>query len=445
MSGEVAFSGSGRSLRPYQEEGVAFLMVQRHALLADEMGLGKTVQVAQALNRLHKLRQMRRALIVAPASLQLNWIRELNKWGPDVAIRTTSGRDVEERLVSYELPIPIVVTSYENLRADFLVCPPELIFDVVVFDEAQRIKNIDSDAAVAARRVQATMRWLVSATPLENRIEDVISLLRASGLGGVNADTPITQVIEVLQGHFLRRRKRDVLPQLPPILDQTITLGLSPEQDLEYSEIVDAFDSGGAGVANLLATITSLKHICNRASSGESSKLDLLLTLMDDPGVTESRFIVVSQYVETLTWLYDPLSQVARTYMLTGHDSLEERETAVTNFCVNPGPTVLLLSLKAGGVGLNIPAASHVVLFDRWWNPAAEDQVIHRAHRFGRTEPLLSYRFLVDNTVEERIDRILARKAKLFADVIDHDDPSAAAGASPRLTRAELVEVLRTD
>lgn len=419
-----------------------FLVARTQALLADEMGLGKTVQVAQALKLLRSDRTLRRALIVTPTSLVLNWQKELSFWGPDVLIRSTLGLDALDRRATYQLPIPIVVTSYDSLRRDFLVDPPTAIFDAVVFDEAQRLKNYVSDTAVASRRVEARRRWLLSATPLENGLDDVVSLLRATGFRGIGEGSSQPEVVEALQGRFLRRRKRDVLPQLPPIIDQTVTLELSQSQRMEYQQIEGALDAGSKSVPELLASINQLKQVCNRSSTGESSKLELLLTLLADAGRIGHRFIVVSQYVETLRWLEGELQGVAVTRMLTGADDPTARQAALDSFAGDPTPVVLLLSLKAGGVGLNIPTATHVVLFDRWWNPAAEDQAVHRAHRFGREEPLIAIRLLVEGTVEARIDEILSRKAQLFAEVIDQDSDGASVD-SPRLSRGELLAVLR--
>lgn len=430
------------SLRSYQIEGVEFLVDHDRALLADEMGLGKTVQVATALRELRARGRLRRGLVVAPASLLRNWQAELQTWGPDVAVRTTEALNEDDRLATYELPVPLIVTSYESLRRDFLVDPPQVDFDVVVFDEAQRLKDADADTTIAARRVRAKRRWLLSATPLENHIGDVISLLRASGMNGLSAESTPDDVIELLQGNFLRRRKRDVLPQLPPIIDQTILVRLEGSQRREYDELESTLQLGGGSVASYLAAITRLKQICNRAEDGTSAKLDLLQTILSDPGMETSRVIVVSQYVDTLRWLAGHLSGRANVYLLTGQDGAAERERALSDFIDGPAPALLLLSLKAGGVGLNIPSASHVVLFDRWWNPAAEEQAIHRAHRFGRQEPLLAYRFLVEDSVEDRIDSILRRKSKLFAEVVDHG-ASTWDGDPVKLTKTELLEVLR--
>lgn len=438
----MSFGASMHELRVYQREGIHFLLERRQALLADEMGLGKTVQVASALRGLREARHLSRALIVAPSSLLPNWKRELEIWGPDVLVRTTSNLDSVDRKATYRLPIPIVVTSYETLRADFLVNPPQTLFDCVVFDEAQRLKNYESETSIAARRVSTTRRWLLSATPLENGVEDVVSLLRCVGFQGLPSNARFEQVVEALQGRFLRRRKRDVLPELPAIIDQTVRIGLSPAQSQEYAEAEAHLELGGNSVTDLLAAVTKLKQICNRASTGESTKLNLLLTLLDDSGRESQRFIIVSQYVQTLDFLEPRLATLATVHRLSGRDDSDARESAIQAFSDGPGPTVLLLSLKAGGVGLNIPAATHVVLFDRWWNPASEDQAVHRAHRFGRTTPLQAIRILTDDTVETRIDDILRQKARIFAEVIDGGTDGASFGG-PRLTREELLTVLR--
>lgn len=422
-------------LRPYQRDGVAFLVGTDRALLADEMGTGKTVMVAQALSALREAGGLRRALIVAPASLLPNWERELARWGPDTAVRTTRGLDAAQRAALWALPVPVVVASYEALRTDFLPRQPTgLRLDAVVFDEAQRLKNRDVDTAIAARQVVAARTWALSATPLENGVGDLASL--AEVLGGGRAPDPgnAVEVLESLQGRFLRRRMRDVAPDMPPLVDVELTLALSGLQAVEYDDLDPTGDLSSASTAELLALITRLKQACNRASDGSSVKLDALLTLLDDPGLGEAKVLVISQFTQTLDWLGPRLP--VQTMRYSGDMRPADREAALAGFRDEPGPSVMLLSLKAGGVGLNIPEATHAVLFDRWWNRAAEDQAIARAHRLGRVGPLLAYRFRVADTIEDRIVALSEMRGALFDGLVEE----GLAGG--RLSRADLLRVL---
>ncbi|MHB1776152.1 MAG: DEAD/DEAH box helicase [Acidimicrobiales bacterium] len=427
------------SLRRYQDEGVTFLTTSNSALLADEMGLGKTVQVAVAIDRLHRAGGLRRVLIVAPASLLTNWSFELDRWGPSVAVRNSQGLSAEERAALWSLPVPITIVSYEAMRTDFLVRPPLKQLDLVVFDEAQRLKNAETDTALAARRIPSVRRWALSATPLENGVGDLVSITNIIGLlPDRGAPPPIADLIESLQGHFLRRRKEEVLPELPPVLTQDLPLALTGQQLREYQAMRRDANLEADSI-HLLALINSLKQICNKASDGSSIKLDALREIVGDPGGAEDRLVIISQYTQTLDWIGSELSVKAIPY--TGRMSYRERDKALDEFRKGPAPVALLLSLKAGGVGLNIPEATHAVLFDRWWNPAAEDQAIHRAHRFGRSLPLHVYRFRVVDTIEDKIVEISQERQRVFDEVVEDTlaEPLPGRGWS----RQDLLRVLQ--
>lgn len=426
-------------LRPYQRDGAQFLASSQSALLADEMGLGKTVQAAQAMRMLDGEGTIRRSLVVAPASLLTNWYHELVRWGPAVAVRSSYDLDATERATLWQLPIPIVVTSYDTLRADFLPRAPVKHFDLVVFDEAQRLKNPRTETALAARRLNADRCWALSATPLENGVGDLATLAQVLGLLPYGLVEPtIAALIESLQGHFLRRRKIDVLPELPPVLTQEIPLRLSGHQLDEYQTMRSSADIANSDSIHLLALINTLKQLCNRASDGSSVKLETLLEILNDPGIGDARLIVISQYTETLDWLAQRLP--VRCLQLDGRMDYAARDATLEAFRQIPTPVVLLLSLKAGGVGLNIPEATHVILFDRWWNPAVEDQAIHRAHRFGRRLPLLAYRFRVIDSIEDKIVEISQTRQGIFDEVIEQELSERA--RSHRWAREDLLRML---
>ena len=432
--------GVSEALHDYQWQGIAFLYRSEAALLADEMGLGKTVQAAVALALLLNARNnINRALIVAPASLTLNWMTEFATWTPGVTVRRLQG-NVADRQAFYLLPIPVLVGSYEQVRQDGLDRIPAGTFDIVVLDEAQRIKNRNSATALACRLLPRKRAWALSATPLENNRDDVESVLAFLESRAGN-DLPPSQLTDRLSQQMLRRRKAEVRSQLPPVIVQDLRLDLAPPQRARYDELwVDRQNAVGTNApgelgAVLLGLITRLKIICNfDDSANASSKLEALLEICESAGES-ARILVFSQFVETLNWISERLTLPCD--FLTGSMSVEKRQIAMENFREGPAPRVLLVSLRAGGVGLNLGEASHVVLIDRWWNPAVEMQAIYRAHRFDRDQPLHVIRLLVVDSIEERIAEILARKERLFEDVIDSTDTQVH-----DLTVQELMQIL---
>lgn len=428
-------------LHEYQWEGVAFLYRSPSALLADEMGLGKTVQTAVALALLLNGRSdVSRALIVAPASLTTNWMMELSTWAPSVTARRVQGA-AHDREAFYLLPIPVLVSSYEQIRYDGLDRIPSDTFDLVVLDEAQRIKNRNSATALACRLLPRKRAWALSATPLENDKDDVASILGFLD-PSVGRDLSKVHLAKRLGSMMLRRRKADVRAELPPVILQDLKLELSIPQRERYDALwVNRAATVGANAAEgdistaLLGLITHLKIICNfDASANASSKLDALKAIGEGAGKSD-RILVFSQFVETLRWISD---RIALPHdLLTGSMSLAERQVAIDRFKNETGPRMLLVSLRAGGVGLNLGEATLVVLFDRWWNPAVEVQAIYRAHRFDRDDPLHVVRFLVADSIEERIAAILERKQCLFDEIIE-----SAEMTTHRLTKKELMQIL---
>jgi SNF2 family DNA or RNA helicase len=247
-----------------------------------------------------------------------------------------------------------------------------------------------------------------------------------------------------MRPHFLRRCKRDVLKDLPPIIDQEIPIELQGKQQDAYLRTWgsrwESFDSSPQGVspANLFAIITKLKQLCNyHAVSGESAKFDVLLNILEAQIVAEDKIIVFSQYVDTLKWLAFRIKNIPYQIFHGGLDQ-SERKKILDRFRQEPGPRCLLMSLRAGGVGLNIQEASTVVLFDRWWNPAVENQAVQRAHRFGRERPLHVIRFIVLETIEERISNIIKEKQELFENYIE----AADSVDTPRFSKALLEQIL---
>jgi SNF2 family DNA or RNA helicase len=407
------------ALRPYQWEGVSFLARERCALLADEMGLGKTVQASVALRLALREVGCDRALIVAPTALTLNWERELARWAPDLTVRRLQGSRLD-REVCYQLPIPVIVASYEQVRLDTTELDAGTHFDIVVLDEAQRIKNAESETAFACRKLPYGRAWALTGTPVENSVNDLLSIYRFLSPTLLHTGMSRAEVHARIRPFFLRRRKTEVLPDLPPIIVQDLFLELAGAQreayDAEWDGRTSLAHRGDDGT--IFALITRLKQLCNfEPKSGESVKIESLRVIAESLTEPNDKLLVFSQYVETLEWLSARLDVPHELY----HGQMAEavRDRALTEFEKELGPRALLVSLRAGGIGLNLNSASTVVLFDRWWNPAVENQAIQRAHRFGRDRPLQVVRFLVTDTIEERIDKLLQEKQAIFEQYVE--------------------------
>lgn len=428
-------------LHDYQWEGVSFLYRCSSALLADEMGLGKTVQAAVALALLlNERNEVNRILIVAPASLTTNWMGELSTWAPSITVRHVQG-SANDREAFYLLPIPVLVSSYEQIRQDGLDRIPSDTFDLVILDEAQRIKNKNSATALACRILPRKRAWALSATPLENNDDDVASILSFLD-PSIERNLSKARLVKKLESIMLRRRKSDVRAELPPVILQDLKLALSAPQKEKYDELwrnrtatFNAKPAKGDISTVLLGLITRLKIVCNFDNyANASSKLDALKEISESAGKS-ARILVFSQFVETLHWVSDRIELPHD--LLIGSMSLAERQAAIDRFKNELSPRLLLVSLRAGGVGLNLGEATHVIVFDRWWNPAVEVQAIYRAHRFDRDEPLHVVRFLVVDSIEERIADILEKKGVLFDEIIEAVETNA-----PRFTKRELMQIL---
>jgi len=269
-------------LRQYQWEGVNFLLSQESCLLADEMGLGKTVQASVALSLLLPKTASGRALIIVPASLRINWEQEIDKWAPNLSVRRLQG-DIQERLAHYNLPINILIASYEQIRQDSIHLSNMIRFDVVLLDEAQKVKNIHSSTSLAVRTLKRDRSWAMTGTPVENSVDDLLAIFRFVKLNLLNQAMNRTEIHTLIKPYFMRRRKINVLGEMPPIILQEFPIELSPEQEEAYLKIWNArfqlFGNKDKRISNteIFSFITKLKQVCNYdIESGQSSKLEAL-------------------------------------------------------------------------------------------------------------------------------------------------------------------------
>lgn len=403
-------------LRDYQKRAVAFLTSRKSALLADDMGLGKTVECIVALRVLHGQVKWKRCLVVVPTSLRRNWKREIETWAPEMRPRLVDG-DQKEREAQYLLPFPLLIASYAQIRIDRHLFRQRDSFDVVVLDEAQRIKNRGSQTSLACTTIPRERSWALTGTPLENSPEDLIAIFSFVKRGVLESGMPVSMLRRRASPYTLRRTVDEVLPELPERIEQTLEHDLTNEQRKAYNSIWENREELYRESGSLLALITDLKQICNyEPQSGASSKLETLSLVLENTADENKKILVFSQYVETLQWIQHQLDQ---GIVYHGELDEEQRDRALSAFQDREGPRLLLMSLTAGSVGLNIQEADTVVLFDRWWNPAVEEQAIRRAYRLGRKRPLHILKFVVRDTVEERIVSILERKSSLFDEVVE--------------------------
>jgi hypothetical protein len=429
---------------PYQRDGIRALVHSPRLLLGDDMGLGKTVQAIAALRLLFYRREVERALVVTPASLLEQWRREIARWAPELRVMVVQGPP-EDRAWRWHYRAHVSLTSYETLRADVTgspTCGPcREPWSVVALDEAQKIKNRDTDAARACKRLPRQRSWALTGTPIENRPEDVLSILEFV-MGGDpeqgQADrTPRLTVGPALRaalGQFhLRRRKADVLQDLPPKIVTDLVLPLTRPQRQAYEraeqegvvELRERDGSAGrtpARIENVLALITRLKQICNFApSGGASAKMDDLDGRLEELAAAGNKALVFTQYAGAESGVRRIAERLRRFSPLiyTGDMSPRERAGAVERFQESEAHPVLILSLQAGGHGLNLQRASYVFHFDRSWNPAVERQAEDRSYRLGQTQPVNVYRYVMVDTIEERIDALLKEKTRLFEQLLD--------------------------
>ncbi len=425
---------------PYQYEGIAWLFARHSALLADEMGLGKTMQTITAMRLLLRAGQVRRILLICPKPLIPNWQREFRLWAEELPIVTVEGNSSRRRMLWTMPGVPILIANYELMTRDLAEIPEEEQpkFDLLILDEAQRIKNRDSRTAQVARDIARRRSWALTGTPIENRPEELTSLFEFMDVVPSRACPDMRQLSKLADEHILRRTKDLVMTDMPPRIDRDAELQLTDAQTAAYETaekdgIIQLNDLGDAiTVQHVFELVLRLKQITNYDPlTGESTKLERLTADMEEIAASGGKAILFSQWTKSLDWMDERLQQF-NPLIYHGGVPTKKREPILDRFRNDPDAHLLLMSYGTGAVGLNLQFASYVFLFDRWWNPAVEDQAINRAHRIGQTNPVIVTRFICAGTIEERIDRVLREKRELFEAILgdgDNDNVSLSLNA----------------
>jgi SNF2 family DNA or RNA helicase len=438
---EDIFAGKQVSLPfkpyPYQLSGIAFLMPRHAALLADEMGLGKTAQVLIALRLLFHAGLIRNALVVCPKPLVINWTRELRIWAPDVPFEVIAGDTETRRAIWHVSNCPLKLVNYELLTRDDAEAADEKVrFDVVVLDEAQRIKNKESKTARVVRRLHRERSWAMTGTPIENRIDDLVNIFAFVDPERIPAETPARQLPALTSDCILRRTKEEVATDMPPRIIRDAYLELTSAQrqayDLAEKEGVIHLNALGETVTvqHIFELVMRLKQICNfDPRTRQSAKVEQLLADLAEVAASGRKAIVFSQWVEPLEYLNGALREFG-PLQYHGQVPHKERQAILDHFKTDPSKHVILMSYGTGSVGLNLQFTNYVFLFDRWWNPAIEDQAINRAHRLGQKSPVFVTRFISQSTIEGRIHEVLERKRQLFNELIEQNGPPPSLGLS---------------
>ncbi len=420
---------------PYQLRGIAFLMPRDAALIADEMGLGKTMQTIVALRLLFHAGLIHNALVVCPKPLVINWTRELRMWAPDVPFEIINGDTETRRAVWQVSNCPLKLVNYELLTRDAAEIVDERVrFDVVVLDEAQRIKNKESKTAHAVRGLRRNRSWAMTGTPVENRTDDLVNIFSFVDANRIPPETPANQLAALTSDCILRRTKEEVAPDMPPRILRDTEVELTPAQraayDLAEKEGVIHLNALGdtLTVQHVFELVMRLKQICNfDPRTKQSAKLERLLADMAEVAESGRKAIVFSQWVEPLEALAEALREFG-PLQYHGKIPHKDRQAILDRFKTDPTKHVILMSYGTGSVGLNLQFTNYVFLFDRWWNPAIEDQAINRAHRLGQKSSVFVTRFISQGTIEGRIHEVLEKKRQLFNELIEQNGPPPSLG-----------------
>lgn len=457
-------------LRPYQQAGFQWLMFLKEAgwggILADDMGLGKTIQTLSWLAHYKNENPDAKFLVVCPTTLTYNWEKEISKFTPHLTALIHHGPKRANKATAFQ-DIDVVITSYGTIRSDIKMFA-EFQFDYVVLDESQAIKNPKSLATKAASLINAKYRLALSGTPIQNNTFDLYAQMNFLNPGMLGSRdffmnefaVPIDkfqekdakdQLKKLIYPFLLRRTKDQVAKDLPEKTETVLFCEMGKDQRKIYeayrsnyqSQILGMIDQQGLQKSqfHILQGLTRLRQICDSPAiindqerfENHSVKLEELTRELEE-NTGDHKALVFSQFLGMLSLIRDALKAKGIPYVyFDGGTNTADREKAINEFQNNPDCKVFLISLKAGGVGLNLTAADYVYIVDPWWNPAVEQQAIDRTHRIGQTKSVFAYRFICKDTIEEKMLLLQERKRSLAEDLISDDST-----IMKRLTRDDI-------
>lgn len=466
------------TLRPYQENGYAWLNYMNElgfgACLADDMGLGKTVQVLAYLEQMRKSKEDSHCLLVVPASLLGNWEKETGKFAPEMDYQILHGKTSEKLGIDYsKRDVFLTITTYGMVsRIQEL---KETVWDCVILDEAQAIKNPLTKQTKEIKKLQTSMRIAMTGTPIENDLTNLWSLFDFLNKGLMGTSKEFREYCKGLSEHpegygklklmispfMLRRLKTDktIIADLPQKIETLDYVTLSKKQVVLYRKIVSDMEEklmeSEEGIQRkgiVLSTIMKLKQVCNHPdqylgqqtyTENESGKFAMLKEICETIYEKRERVLIFTQFKEITEYLAEYLEGIFHTkgYVLHGSTPVKERSKIVEAFQGEKYVPFLVLSVKAGGTGLNLTKANHVIHFDRWWNPAVENQATDRAFRIGQQKNVIVHKLVCRNTIEEKIDQIISGKVQLANDVIG----SGGENWITQLSDAELMNLLKLE
>lgn len=411
-------------LFPYQRSGVDWLLNHGSGILADDMGLGKTAQAITATRLLLGQAAVLSVLVICPRSLLATWEEEFSRWAPEVSrLRVVPQGTHRESVWSAVVSrVHVLLTNYEQTRelpTALLDSPPDLI----IADEAHRIRNMSAQITKGVRKLRSSRIWGLTGTPIERDTEDLatlLSILEPSRFSVRDARLTAGELRTRARPYLLRRLKKDVLEELPKVIDSKEPLELLPHQRASYDQILRAaFTSKEEG--HLFRIINELRTVCDFDPRTEKScKIERIIEISQNIVDSGEKAVVFSYLLRPLHILATRLqTEKIGCVILEGSMTVEERDSAITRFRSDDTISLLLASSKIGGEGLTLTEANHVIFFNEWWNPSANAQARDRVVRIGQRRGVVVYRFRCRGTIEETLERILAEKEDTFADLID--------------------------